>query len=199
MGDPSAELLTDLYEFTMAAALVAEGKADLPSVFSLYIRRLPPSRGFLVAAGLDDVLRFLDDLHFTAEDVAALERLFPFDRTFLGWLAAVRFTGRVRAVPEGRIVFAGEPLLEIEAPFAVAQLLETYLLNQVTVSTTLATKAARCRHAAQGRLLVDFALRRTHGSDAGMKAARCAALVGFAGTSNVAAADRYGIPASGTM
>jgi nicotinate phosphoribosyltransferase len=199
MGDLSPALLTDLYEFTMAAALVAEGKADLPGVFSLYIRRLPPSRGFLVAAGLDDVLRFLDQLHFSADDVAALERLFPFDRAFLDWLSSVRFTGGVRAVPEGRIVFAGEPLLEIEAPFAVAQLLETYLLNQVTVSTTLATKGGRCRHAAQGRLLVDFALRRTHGTDAGMKAARCAALVGFGGTSNVAASARYGIPASGTM
>jgi nicotinate phosphoribosyltransferase len=199
MGQPSAELLTDLYEFTMAAALVAEGRADLESVFSLYIRRHPPSRGFLVAAGLNDVLDFLDQLHFSSEDVGALGRLFPFDPSFLDWLSTVRFTGRVRAVPEGRIVFADEPLLEIEAPFGVAQLLETYLLNQVTVSTTLATKAARCRHAAQGRLLVDFALRRTHGTDAGMKAARCAALAGFAGTSNVAAADLYGIPASGTM
>ncbi len=199
MGGFSPALLTDLYEFTMAAALVAEGKADLRSAFSLFIRRLPPSRGFLVAAGLDDVLRFLTDLHFTSEDLAALERLFPFERAFLDWLAGVRFDGRVRAIPEGRIVFAGEPLLEIEAPFAVAQLLETYLLNQVTVQTVLATKAARCRHAARGRLLVDFALRRTHGTDAGMKAARCAALVGFAATSNVAAAACYGIPASGTM
>ncbi|MDQ3943977.1 MAG: nicotinate phosphoribosyltransferase [Actinomycetota bacterium] len=199
MGHRSPGLLTDLYEFTMAAALVAEGKADLPSVFSLYIRRLPPSRGFLVAAGLEDVLRFVDQLHFSAEDVAALEGLFPFDPGFLEWLAAVRFTGRVRAVPEGRIVFAGEPLVEIEAPFAVAQLLETYLLNQVTFQTTLATKAARCRHAARGRLLVDFGLRRTHGTDAGMKAARCGAIAGFAATSNVAASARYEIPASGTV
>ncbi|MGH9040166.1 MAG: nicotinate phosphoribosyltransferase, partial [Acidimicrobiia bacterium] len=196
---PSPALLTDLYEFTMAAALVAEGKADLPSVFSLFVRRLPPSRGFLVAAGLDDVLRFLDGLGFSASDVDALGRQFPFDPAFLDWLSQVRFTGRVRAVPEGRIVFAGEPLLEIEAPFALAQLLETYVLNQVTLQTTLATKAARCRHAAGSRVLVDFALRRTHGTDAGMKAARCGALAGFAATSNVAAADHYGIPASGTM
>ncbi len=199
MGDPSPALLTDLYEFTMAAALVAEGKADLPSVFSLSIRRLPPSRGFLVAAGLDDVLRFLRDLHFSPGDVAALEHLFPFDRAFLDWLGGVRFSGRVRAVPEGRIVFAGEPLVEIEGPFAVAQLLETYLLNQTTFQTAIATKAARCRHAAGGRMLVDFGLRRTHGTDAGMKAARCGALAGFAGTSDVAAAARWGIPASGTM
>jgi nicotinate phosphoribosyltransferase len=199
MVDPSPALLTDLYEFTMAAALVAEGKADLRSVFSLFIRRLPPARGFLVAAGLDDVLRFLHDLHFNPDDVAALERLFPFDPAFLDWLAGVRFSGRVRAVPEGRIVFAGEPLVEIEAPFAVAQLLETYLLNQMTFQTAIATKAARCRHAAGGRMLVDFGLRRTHGTDAGMKAARCGALAGFAGTSNVAAAARWGIPASGTM
>lgn len=199
MGDPSPALLTDLYEFTMAAALVAQGKAAVTSVFSLFIRRVPPSRGFLVAAGLDDVLQFLHDLHFSPEDVAALERLFPFDRAFLDWLAGVRFSGRVRAVPEGRIVFADEPLVEIEAPFAVAQLLETYLLNQVTFQTALATKAARCRHAAGGRMLVDFGLRRTHGTDAGMKAARCGALAGFAGTSNVAAAARWDIPASGTL
>jgi nicotinate phosphoribosyltransferase len=111
----------------------------------------------------------------------------------------VRFTGRVRAVPEGRIVFASEPLLEVDGPFAAVQLLETILLNQLTFPTAVTTKAARCREAAAGRTLVDFALRRAHGAEAGMHVARAAAMVGFAATSNVAAAGRYGLPASGTM
>jgi len=192
-------LLTDLYELTMAAALLAEGRAEVPATFSLFIRRLPPSRAFLVAAGLDDALAALADFHFTGEDVATLARVASFEPQFLEWLRDVRFTGRVRAVPEGRIIFANEPLLEVEAPFAVAQLLETCLLNIVTLQTTLATKAARCRHAASGRTLVDFSLRRTQGADAGMKVARVCALTGFAATSNVAAAAHYGLPASGTM
>jgi len=192
-------LLTDLYEFTMAAALLAEGRADEPATFSLFVRNLPPSRGFLVAAGLHGAVRFLRDWRFDGPAVAALARTAPFDPAFLDWLGEVRFTGRVRAVPEGRIVFANEPLIEIDAPFGVAQLLETALLNLFTFPTTVTTKAARCREAAQGRTLVDFALRRAHGADAGMAVARAAGIVGFAATSNVAGADRYGLPASGTM
>ena len=111
----------------------------------------------------------------------------------------MRFTGRVRAVPEGRVVFASEPLIEVDAPFAAGQLLETILLNLFTFPTAVATKAARCREAAAGRRLIDFALRRAPGADAGMHVSRAAALTGFAATSNVAAADRYGLPASGTM
>ncbi|HET9770600.1 MAG TPA: nicotinate phosphoribosyltransferase, partial [Acidimicrobiia bacterium] len=192
-------LLTDLYEFTMAAALVAEGRGDAPATFSLFVRNLPPSRGYLVAAGLHDVVRFLRDWRFEDDDIARLAAGAPFDPAFLDWLRGVRFTGRVRAVPEGRLVFAGEPLLEIDAPFAEAQLLETVLLTSMTFPTAVATKAARCREAAGPRTLVDFGLRRAHGADAGMAAARGAAIAGFAATSNVAAAARYGIPASGTM
>ena len=196
MVDP---LLTDLYEFTMAAALLAEGKADAPATFSLFVRNLPPNRGFLVAAGLHEAVRFLRGWRFDEEAVARLARVAPTDPAFLDWLREVGFTGRVRAVPEGRLVFASEPLIEIDAPFAEAQLLETILLNLFTFPTAVATKAARCREAAGGRALVDFALRRAHGTDAGMAVARAAALAGFAATSNVAAADRYGLPASGTM
>jgi nicotinate phosphoribosyltransferase len=192
-------LLTDLYELAMAAALVAEGAAETPAVFSLFVRQAPASRGYLVAAGLDDVLVYLESLRFTDEDLATLRRLVPFEPAFLDWLAELRFTGTVRAIPEGRIVFPNEPLLEIAAPFGVAQLLETWLLNQITLQTVLATKAARCRHAAGGRTLVDFSLRRAHGTDAGMKVARASAMVGFAATSNVAAALRYGLAVSGTM
>jgi nicotinate phosphoribosyltransferase len=192
-------LLTDLYEFTMAAAFVAEGRGDAPATFSLFVRRLPPTRGYLVAAGLHDAIRFIRRWRFDDAALAQLARVASLDRAFLDWLRERHFTGRVRAVPEGRIVFAGEPLLEIDAPLAAAQLLETVLLNQLTFPTAVATKAARCREAAAGRALVDFGLRRTHGADAGMIAARAAAIAGFAATSNVAAADRYGFPASGTM
>jgi nicotinate phosphoribosyltransferase len=189
-------LLTDLYEFTMAAALLAGGNADEPATFSLFVRNLPPSRGYLVAAGLHEAMRFLQGWRFDDEAVARLGRAAPFDPAFLDWLREVRFTGRVRAVPEGRLVFANEPLIEVDAPFGAAQLLETILLNLFTFPTAVTTKAARCREAAQGRTLVDFALRR---ADAGMAVARAAAIAGFAATSNVAGADRYGLPASGTM
>ena len=192
-------LLTDLYEFTMAAALLAEGRAEAPATFSLFVRNLPPSRGFLVAAGLHETVRFLREWRFDDDAVARLSRTAPFDRAFLDWLREVRFSGRVRAVPEGRIVFANEPLIEVDAPFGAAQLLETVILNLFTFPTAVTTKAARCREAAQGRRLVDFALRRSHGADAGMAVARAAAITGFASTSNVAGADRYGLPASGTM
>ena len=196
MVDP---LLTDLYEFTMAAAVLAEGRADEPATFSLFIRNLPPTRGYLVAAGLHEAVRFLHHWRFDDDAVARLAATAPFDPAFLDWLRAVRFTGRVRAVPEGRLVFAGEPLLEIDAPFGQAQLLETALLFLLTFPTAVATKAARCREAAGGRTLVDFGLRRAHGADAGLAAARAAAICGFAATSTGAAARRYGYPASGTM
>ena len=196
MVDP---LLTDLYEFTMASALVAEGRADAPATFSLYVRSLPSTRGYLVAAGLHRAARFLWEWRFDDDVLARLRRTAPFDPAFLEWLGDLRFTGRVRAVPEGRLMFAAEPLIEVDGPFAAAQLLETILLNLFTFPTTVATKAARCREAAGGRTLVDFALRRAHGPDAGMEVARAAALTGFAATSNVAAAERFGFPASGTM
>jgi len=192
-------LLTDLYEFTMAAALLAEGRAEAPATFSLFVRNLPPNREFLVAAGLHETVRFLREWRFDDEDAARLGRAAPFDPAFLDWLREVRFSGRIRAVPEGRIVFANEPLIEVDAPFGSAQLLETVLLNLFTFPTAVTTKAARCREAARGRRLVDFALRRSHGGDAGMAVARAAAIAGFASTSNVAGADRYGLPASGTM
>jgi nicotinate phosphoribosyltransferase len=202
--EPSPALLTDLYQLTMTAALVAEGRSEVPATFSMFVRSLPPNRGFLVAAGLDDALRYLDGLAFGPADLAAVAALdlgggARFDSAYLDWLADLRFTGSVRAVPEGRIVFANEPLLEVTAPLGVAQIAETFLLNQVGMQTTLASKAARYRRAAGGRTLVDFALRRAHGSDAAMKVARSAAIAGFAATSNVAAAAAYGLPATGTM
>ncbi|MDP9386823.1 MAG: nicotinate phosphoribosyltransferase [Actinomycetota bacterium] len=198
-ADVPHALLVDLYELAMVDVYRREGMAGRPATFSLFVRGLPAQRSCLVAAGLDDALAWLEALRFGPTELAALERLGLFGTDFLDWLGQLRFTGSVRAVPEGTVVFAGEPILEVDAPIGEAQLAETFLLNQITLQTILATKAARCRHAAGGRAVVDFALRRAQGIDAGMKLARMCRLVGLAGTSNVAGADRYGVAATGTM
>jgi nicotinate phosphoribosyltransferase len=191
-------LLTDLYELNMAASYLKRGMGGEAS-FSLFVRELPPARGFLVAAGLEPCLEFLDAFGFLEEDLDYLHRELGFEDEVLDRLGALRFHGDVWAVPEGRIVFANEPLLEITAPIAVAQLVEPYLLNQITFQTTIATKAARCVLAAGGRDVVDFSLRRTQGLDAALAVARCTAMVGFTATSNVEAARRHGLRPAGTM
>ncbi len=191
-------LLTDLYELNMAASYLARGMTE-PATFSLFVRRLPPQRGFLVAAGLEDSLGYLEDLRFEEEDLAYLRDELGFGPGSLEGFRDLRFTGDVWAVPEGRIVFANEPLLEVTAPIAEAQLVETFLLNKVTFQTTIASKAARCVVAADGRGLVDFSFRRTQGIEAGIEVARGSAMVGFAATSNVEAARRFDLRAAGTM
>ncbi|WP_376791308.1 nicotinate phosphoribosyltransferase [Thermoflexus sp.] len=199
MVDPEdCILITDLYELTMAQAYWAHAVTG-QATFSLFVRELPPERGFLVAAGLEDVLRFLEGFRFSPEALAYLESTGIFSPAFLDYLATLRFTGEVWAVPEGTLVFAHEPILEITAPIIQAQIAETYVINQIHLQTMIATKAARCLIAARGRGVVDFALRRTHGIDAGLKVARCSYLVGFQATSNVLAGKRYGIPITGTM
>jgi nicotinate phosphoribosyltransferase len=190
-------LFTDLYELRMAASFRRRGM-DAPATFSLFVRALPPERGFLVACGLERCLEYLERLAVDDADLDALTGLGLDDLTIEA-LAGLRFTGDVWAVPEGRVVFAGEPLLEVTAPIAEGQLVETYLLNQLTFATTIASKAARCRLAAGDRGLVDFAFRRTHGAEAAMTVARASAMVGFDATSNVEAAHRFGLRASGTM
>jgi nicotinate phosphoribosyltransferase len=190
-------LLTDLYELNMAASYLRRDM-DFSATFSLYVRGLPSSRGFLVAAGLEHCLEFLESFSFTDDDLETLGDM-GFDDRALSDFSALRFTGDVWAVPEGRVVYSEEPLLEVTAPVAVAQLVETMLLNQITLHTTLASKAARYVLAAESRQLVDFAFRRTHGTEAAMAVARASALVGFAATSNVEAARRYGLTAAGTM
>ncbi len=196
---PSNALVTDLYELTMVAAYVAEGMADRPATFSLFVRSLPPHRGYLVAAGLESVLDYLESLRFGDDDLDVLDGLGLFDRSFLDYLAGLRFTGTVRAVGEGAVVFAEEPLLEVDAPIGQAQLVETFVLNQVTTATTFASKAARYREAAGGRPVVDFGLRRAHGVEGGMAVARAARICGLGGTSNVAGGHRFGVPTTGTM
>ena len=193
-----AALFTDLYELTMAASYLRERMRG-PATFSLFVRRLPRERNFLVAAGLEDVLNFLRDFRFSDEALSYLDSLDLFDSVFLEFLRHVRFTGLVQAVPEGTVVFPNEFLLEITAPVIEAQLVETAVLNLVHLQTMLTSKAVRCVAAARGRPVVDFGLRRTHGLDAGMKAARCASIAGASMSSNVLAGLHYGIPSSGTM
>ena len=190
-------LATDLYELNMAASYLRR-KLVGPATFSLFVRKLPPERAFLVAAGLEDCLSYLESLAFDDEELDWLRQT-GFDDEAVDAFAGLRFTGDVWAVPEGRVVLANEPLLEVTAPAAEAQLVETYLLNQVTYQTSIATKAVRCRLAAGDIDLVDFALRRTHGVEAGIAVARLSAMAGFVATSNVEAARRYGLRAAGTM
>ena len=191
-------LLTDLYELNMAASYLERGMGS-EATFSLFVRQLPPTRGFLVAAGLEPVLGFLEGFGLSEEELDYLGRELGFEDPVLDALGALRFQGDVWAVPEGRVVYANEPLLELTAPIAVAQLVEPFLLNQITFQTTIASKAARCVIAADGRQVVDFALRRTQGLDAALAVARCSSIVGFAATSNVEAARLYGLRPTGTM
>ncbi len=197
-GTMSWALLTDLYELTMAQSYLREGMFG-QATFSLFTRKLPSERGYMVAAGLEDVLRYLEMLSFSPDDLDYLRSTGLFGRDFLDYLGRFRFTGSVWAAPEGRLVFPNEPFLEVTAPILEAQIAETYIINQVHFQSLVAAKAARCLWAAQGRRLVDFGLRRTHGTDAGMKAARAAYMVGFDATSNVLAGKEYGIPVAGTM
>lgn len=191
-------LLTDLYQLTMGQSYFREQRMGTAS-FSLFIRSYPSNRGYFVSAGLKDVLDYLQALSFDTEalDYLASQKLFSED--FLHYLGDLKFTGDVWAIPEGRIFFKDEPVAEITAPIIEAQLVETFVINQIHLQSLIATKAARCVHAAAGRPVVDFALRRTHGIDAGMKVARASYLAGFAGTSNVRAGQQYGIPLVGTM
>ncbi|NMO18946.1 nicotinate phosphoribosyltransferase [Pyxidicoccus fallax] len=196
--EDGAALLTDLYQLTMAEAYLDEGMWD-EAVFSLFVRRLPERRNFLLAAGLEDALDFLEHARFGAEELEWLASLGRFSNRLLGWLERFRFSGDVDAVPEGTPVFAQEPLLEVRAPIPEAQLVETFLINQVHLQTLAASKAARVVEAAAGRPVMEFGLRRIHGTDAGLKVARAAYLAGVDATSNVLAGKRYGIPVSGTM
>lgn len=196
--DGPAGLFTDLYELRMAASYARRGMDGL-ATFSLFVRDLPARRGFLVANGLAEALAYLDGFGFDDDAVAWLGRNADFPRDFLPMLRDLQFTGDVSAVPEGRIVLADEPLLEVTAPLPQAQAVETGLLNAVTYATAIASKAARCRLAAGGAELIDFAARRAHGREAARTAARAAAIAGFAGTSDVEAARRFGLHAAGTM
>jgi nicotinate phosphoribosyltransferase len=169
------------------------------AVFSLFVRKLPKQRNFLLSCGLEDVLTYLEELHFTTQALDYLHGLDIFQKDFLHWLSTFSFHGDVYAMPEGTACFANEPLLEIVAPIGQAQLLETYLINQYHIQTMAASKAARVALAAGDKRVIDFGLRRIHGIDAGLKAARGFFLAGVQATSNVLAGAAYDIPVSGTM
>ena len=200
---PETSLLVDQYELAMAASYHRQGMNE-PAAFELFARRLPPNRDWLLAAGLGPALRLVTELRFGARELEYLASI-GFPREFLDYLGDFRFSGDIDAVPEGSLVFTNEPLVRVTASRIEGQLLETLLLNQVNFQTMLATKAARIVLAAgggdpgRGGEVVDFSPRRDHGADAAMKAARSAAIAGAAGTSNVAAAMRYGLPPVGTM
>ncbi|MHC1744416.1 MAG: nicotinate phosphoribosyltransferase [Syntrophobacteraceae bacterium] len=192
------ELLTDLYELTMAASYFRESM-EQEATFSLFVRGYPEHRSYFVAAGLEHLLEILPHYRFREDSLDFLKETGRFSNAFLDYLRDFRFTGTVRAIPEGRIFFVNEPILEITAPIIEGQLLETLIINVIQLETLIASKAARCVEAAGGRGIIDFGLRRTHGIDAGLKAARASYLSGFLGTSNVLAGKLYSIPIFGTM
>jgi nicotinate phosphoribosyltransferase len=194
----SPALLTDLYELTMLEAYFEERMSET-AVFSLFVRRLPDCRNYLLACGLDDVLAFLETLKFDEAALAYLESSGRFSDRFLRHLEQFRFTGDVYAVPEGTPIFPPEPIVEVSAPIAEAQLVEAFVMNQIHLQTVLASKAVRVVEAAQGRQVVDFGLRRMHGIDAGLKAARAFHIAGVDATSNVAAGQAYGLRVAGTL
>ena len=196
-GDGLA-LFTDLYQLTMLQAYFEERMTER-AVFSLFVRRLPPRRNFLIACGLNAVLDYLENLRFTQQDLAYLDSLEIFSDRFLTWLADFRFTGDVHAVREGTPIFANEPILEVEAPLPEAQLIETFVMNQVQLQAMLASKAHRVVTAARGRSVIDFGARRMHGTDAALNAARAFWIAGVNATSNVLAGKRFGIPVAGTL
>ena len=197
IGKDNMSLLTDFYELTMCASYF-DNKRNDPATFDLFIRKLPPNRSYYIFAGLEQALLYLKNLRFSAEQIDYL-RTHGFKEDFLNYLRGFKFSGEVWAVPEGTIVFPDEPLIRVTAPIIEAQLVESFLLNTVNLQTMIATKASRVVHAAQGKTVIEFGLRRTHGTDAGMKAARCSYIGGCNGTSSVLAGMKYGIPIFGTM
>ena len=195
-------LSTDLYQLTMAAAYFDNGMHNEKATFEMFIRSLPKNRAYLIAAGLEQALDYLQTLHFTPEQIDYLRNHSAFkqvSREFFNYLAELRFTGDVYAVPEGRVIFGMEPLLRITAPIIEAQLIETYLLATINFQTMVASKAARLVTAAQGRRIIEFGTRRAHGAEAGLMAARAAYIAGCPGTSNVEAGHLFGIPTLGTQ
>lgn len=198
MNPSRSALLTDLYELTMAQAYL-EREMTEPAVFEFFVRKLSPHRNFLIAAGLEQALDFLAGLRVTQEELVWLEETRLFKPHLLYFLETLRFTGDVAAMPEGTPFFPHEPILRVVAPLPVAQLVESRVMNLLHVQTMIASKAARSVLAAKGKPLIDFGLRRAHGAEAGLLAARASYLVGFSGTATVLAGMVYDIPIYGTM
>ena len=198
MNERPSALLTDLYQINMIQGYLDHGETKT-AVFEFFVRNLPPRRGFLVAAGLEQALDYLETLHFSAAEIDWLKSTGRFGQNLLDYLAEFRFTGDVHAMPEGTVFFANEPTLRITAPLPQAQFVESRLINLLHFQILIAAKAARVVLAAPNKLLVDFGFRRAHGAEAGLMAARASYLVGFAGTATVLAGEVFGIPLYGTM
>ena len=190
-------LFTDYYELTMCASYF-DNKTFEPATFDLFIRRLPENRSYFLFAGLEEALLYLESIKFTEEHLTYLKKQ-GFRQDFLDYLRDFKFTGDVWAVPEGTVAFPNEPLIRVTAPIIEAQLVETFLLNTINLQTMIATKASRVVHAAKGKSVIEFGLRREQGIDAGMKVARSCHIAGCQGTSNVLAGMAFGIPVFGTM
>ena len=198
MTPPVSPLLTDLYELNMVQAYLDRSE-DGKAVFEFFVRRLPPRRGFLLAAGLEDALDFLETMRYSGAEIDWLRSTGRFRDNLLDYLREFRFSGDVHAIPEGSVCFANEPLIRITAPLPQAQLVESRLINILHFQTLIASKAARMVLAAPGKILSDFGLRTAHGAEAGNYSARASYIAGFAGAANVLAGERYGIPIVGTM
>ena len=198
MASLTSPLTTDLYELNMVQAYLDRGE-DKEAVFEFFVRRLPPRRGFLLAAGLEDVLTYLETLRFSPSEIDWLKSTKRFRANLIDYLAGFRFTGDVHAIPEGSVCFPNEPLIRITAPLPMAQFVETRLINILHFQTMIASKAARMVLAAPGKILSDFGLRTAHGAEAGLFSARASYIAGFASAANVLAGEHYGIPVVGTM
>jgi nicotinate phosphoribosyltransferase len=198
MDSANCGLLTDLYQLNMLQAYLEHGVTGT-AVFEFFVRDVPEGRNFLIAAGLDPTLDYLENLRFSEDDLAWLAGTGRFSKQVIDYLRGFRFTGAVNAMPEGTVFFANEPVLQVTAPLPMAQLVESRLINLLQFQTLIASKAARMVLAAPGKLLVDFGLRRAHGAEAGVMAARASYLAGFAGTATVMAGKLYGLPLYGTM
>jgi len=198
MNPAASILLTDLYQLTMLQGYHDTGMEET-AVFEFFVRRLRPGRGFLLAAGLEQSLDYLEQMHFSPAELEWLASTQRFSKDFIASLETLRFTGDVHAMPEGTVFFPSEPILRVTAPIAQAQLVETRLINLLHLETLIASKAARSVLMAPDKLLVDFGLRRAHGAEAGLLAARASYLAGFSGTSTVLAGQQFGIPLFGTM
>ena len=197
-SEQQSALLTDLYQLTMLDAYLARDMRE-PAVFEFFSRRLPKNRSFLMTTGLEQLLDYLETIAFSSVEIDWLESTELFSSRLLEYLAEFRFRGDVYALPEGTVFFENEPIVQVVASLPEAQLVETRLINLIHFSTLIASKAARCVMVAPGKILVDFGLRRAHGAEAGLFAARASYIAGFAGTSNVLGKARFDIPIYGTM
>jgi nicotinate phosphoribosyltransferase len=198
MTPSTSPLTTDLYELNMVQAYLERDESK-EAVFEFFVRRLPARRGFLLAAGLEDTLEYLETIKFSDEEVDWLKKSGRFNDRLIDFLVSFRFTGDVHAIPEGTVCYPYEPLIRITAPLPQAQLIESRLINIMHFQTLIASKAARMVLAAPGKILSDFGLRTAHGAEAGLYSARASYIAGFAGAANVLAGPRYGIPVVGTM